>query len=260
MAIEKVIYDFGANEGSNLPYYLARADRVVAVEANPKLVSLLRDRFAGEISSGHLVVEPVAVSDGTSDDHEFYIHKKDSGWSQIDTPSEEKIRNFTKISVESVAGVDLVSKYGEPHYMKLDLEGYDSVLLRHLFSHDIRPRYLSAEFHKASVFTTIYEEGCYEWFKLVEGNRSRGSSYSTQNPGSNGRLERVAHPKEGAGPFGEEVPGPWVVGRNFFHALGLAGIGWRDIHATLDPTGPTSKGMLTMVRAGARTLGSYLRG
>ena len=35
---KKVIIDFGANKGQNINYYLLKADIVVCVEANPKLV------------------------------------------------------------------------------------------------------------------------------------------------------------------------------------------------------------------------------
>jgi hypothetical protein len=31
----KIIYDLGANNGDDIPYYLLKADTVVAVEANP---------------------------------------------------------------------------------------------------------------------------------------------------------------------------------------------------------------------------------
>jgi predicted RNA methylase len=45
MGTKTVIYDFGANVGSNLGYYLAKADRVVAVEANPALCRAIEERF-----------------------------------------------------------------------------------------------------------------------------------------------------------------------------------------------------------------------
>jgi len=49
MADLKVIYDFGANRGDNIPYYLMKSDRVVAIEANPVLCNIIRERFSDEI-------------------------------------------------------------------------------------------------------------------------------------------------------------------------------------------------------------------
>ena len=34
---KKVIYDIGSNNGDDIPYYLMKCDKVVAVEANPLL-------------------------------------------------------------------------------------------------------------------------------------------------------------------------------------------------------------------------------
>lgn len=34
---KKVIYDFGSNNGDDIPYYLEKSDLVVAVEANASL-------------------------------------------------------------------------------------------------------------------------------------------------------------------------------------------------------------------------------
>ena len=45
-AMKKVIYDFGANNGVDIPYYLLKADLVIAVEANPKLCAQIQDRFS----------------------------------------------------------------------------------------------------------------------------------------------------------------------------------------------------------------------
>lgn len=45
----RVICDVGANNGDNIPYYLHKADRVVAIEANPDLVSGMQKRALQEI-------------------------------------------------------------------------------------------------------------------------------------------------------------------------------------------------------------------
>ena len=46
------IFDFGANKGQNLSYFLSRADRVVAIEAVPEFCRGIETRFAKEILAG----------------------------------------------------------------------------------------------------------------------------------------------------------------------------------------------------------------
>ena len=50
-----VIYDFRANNGDDVDYCLLKADKVVAVEANPTLANLIRERFADAIATDRLV-------------------------------------------------------------------------------------------------------------------------------------------------------------------------------------------------------------
>ena len=55
--MKKIIYDFGANNGDNIPYYLLKSDLVIAVEANPELCNLIKNRFNKEIEDIKLIVE-----------------------------------------------------------------------------------------------------------------------------------------------------------------------------------------------------------
>lgn len=61
--MKKVIYDFGANNGDDIPYYLLKADVVVAVEANPKLCNAISNRFENYISDGRLFVENCVLAE-----------------------------------------------------------------------------------------------------------------------------------------------------------------------------------------------------
>ena len=40
--MKKIIYDFGANNGDNIEYYLLKSDLVIAVEANPELCDFIK--------------------------------------------------------------------------------------------------------------------------------------------------------------------------------------------------------------------------
>jgi hypothetical protein len=60
MRHEKLIYDFG----DDIDYYLNKADKVVAVEANPLLCKQIEERFRKKIGDGRLFIENCVVTSG----------------------------------------------------------------------------------------------------------------------------------------------------------------------------------------------------
>ena len=74
--MKKIIYDFGANKGDDIPYYLKRADFVVAVEADPGLCEIMRNRFQQQIKSGRVIVENHVITVDALTEVPFYKHKK----------------------------------------------------------------------------------------------------------------------------------------------------------------------------------------
>ena len=57
----ELILDLGAHRGQDLPYYLRKAKKVVAVEANPVLCNHLRSTFREELRDKRLYLEEGAV-------------------------------------------------------------------------------------------------------------------------------------------------------------------------------------------------------
>ena len=45
-------------------------------------------------------------------------------------------------------------------------------------------------------------------------------------------LFNIPFPHHSAGPFGNDISGPWMTSDNIFKVLSFAGLGWKDIHAT----------------------------
>ena len=43
--MKKIIYDFGAARGENIPYYLLKSDLVVAVEADPDNYNFIKKKI-----------------------------------------------------------------------------------------------------------------------------------------------------------------------------------------------------------------------
>lgn len=228
----KVIYDIGANNGDNLPYYLLKADKVVAVEANPILVEAIQHRFASEINADRIVVEPVVVTcDSGLGIVPFYINHGIHQMSQIAEPTINEVGNFSQVDLPSRALVDIVIEHGHPFYIKIDVEGHDHFLLNSLFSHDIFPPYLSAESHLVEVFATFVANGGYDSFKIVDGSRVQ---HVYGNHAVETEIGPIIHkfPAHCAGPFGNDIIGHWQNAATFLHTLARHGLGWKDIHGS----------------------------
>jgi hypothetical protein len=72
----RIIYDLGANKGDNIPYYLKKADKIVAMEASHILANQIRARFTESISDGRLILHNcVLTCENDSPKVNFYIHK-----------------------------------------------------------------------------------------------------------------------------------------------------------------------------------------
>ena len=227
---KKIIYDFGSNNGDDIPYYLLKSDLVVAVEANPVLCDHIKNRFIEEISNGSLIVENcILTAEKSANEVAFYVHKHHHVLSQFPKPNH--VENFEVIFLQSKNVTELIREYGYPYYVKIDIEHYDQMILRELFNSNITPPYISSESHSIEVFSALVSLGKYNAFKLVDGRsvstRYKDADVSTKNGGI-----KYSFPHHSAGPFGDDISGPWISAANFVQVLDLAGLGWKDIHAT----------------------------
>ena len=227
---KKIIYDFGSNNGDDIPYYLLKSDLVIAVEANPILCDLIEIRFKDQISNGTLIVENCVISIGkTSEKVPFYIHKNHHVLSQFPKPVNDA--QFEEVSLPSKNVIELIQKYGDPHYIKIDIEHYDEIILRELFLNNIVPPYISAESHSIDVFATLVALGKYNSFKLVDGG-TVSSRYQDYDIFTTDGSVKYSFPPHSAGPFGNDISGQWMTSENFFRVLAFSGLGWKDIHAS----------------------------
>jgi FkbM family methyltransferase len=227
-----IIYDFGSNNGDDIPYYLLKADLVVAVEANPALAKQIQSRFAREIHDGRLAVENcVLTADVGAPAVSFYVNHSEHVLSQFPRPTE--MEGFTEVSLPARSVVDVIAAYGQPTYVKIDIEHYDEAILEALFAHDIRPPFISAESHSIEVFALMVTAGRYRSFNLVDG-RSVSTRYRRHAIRSRDGEQPYSFPYDSAGPFGEDIIGSWMTPDNFFVHLASEGLGWKDIHATTE--------------------------
>jgi FkbM family methyltransferase len=230
MSQQKIIYDFGSNNGDDIPYYLKKGDMVIAIEANPFLCKQIENRFLSDIQNGRLFIENcVLTADEVGKEVCFYIHKRDPVLSRF--PKPDNIHDFEEalLPCQSVLGV--IQRYGDPYYIKIDIEHYDHLILRTLFLNGIQPPFISAESHCIEVFSLLVSLGKYNAFKLVDG-RTVSKKYNKYSIVSNNGRELYSFPYDSAGPFGDDIAGEWMTAENFFRLLAFEGLGWKDIHAT----------------------------
>lgn len=228
----KIIYDFGSNNGDDIPYYLLKSNLVVAVEANPLLCNHIKSRFSWEIAEGRLVVENCVLDVGHSTENvPFFIHKHNHVWSQLPTPAEAIINQFNKVYLPAKNVIDIIKSYGDPYYIKIDIEHYDQVILNYLFLNNIFPPYLSAESHSIDIFCLFVALGNYKSFKLVDG-ATVSTKYKDCEITTNSGSEIYSFPHHSAGPFGSDIKGDWMTRNNFARLLLFAELGWKDIHVS----------------------------
>lgn len=125
----KLVFDIGANIGNTVSEFLLKSDKVVCFEPNPKLASLLRGKFEGT----SVIVDERGVSNKNGI-QTFKISNADT----ISTLSEDWITNsrFTKsynwnnhVQIETVTLDSIIEEYGEPDYIKIDVEGHEFEVL-----------------------------------------------------------------------------------------------------------------------------------
>ena len=227
---KKIIYDFGSNNGDDISYYLLKSDLVIAVEANPVLCNHIKKRFKQQILNGNLIVENCVLNTEVSSGQvNFYIHKTDHVLSQF--PKPRNYDEYNEVLLPSKNVIELIKKYGDPYYIKIDIENYDEMILRELFINNIMPPYISSESHSINIFTSLVALGRYKSFKLVDGS-SVSKRYKNYNINTNNGNVKYSFPHHSAGPFGNDISGPWMTPENFFRFLAFAGLGWKDIHAS----------------------------
>lgn len=237
--MKKVIYDFGANNGDDIPYYLLRSDVVVALEANPKLCEAIRSRFANEITNGRVKVENfVLARQSDQEGVPFYLHRNDNLLSQFPEPEPEELASFERVVLPAISAAELIAKHGQPHYVKIDLERYDGEVLKSLFENDIFPPYISGESHSPEVICLLIALGGYDAFKLVDGHTVSGVYQNCVLANTDGSSHSYSFPHHSAGPFGNDIHGEWLSGEEMLRKLALQGYGWKDIHASKPDTAP----------------------
>jgi FkbM family methyltransferase len=230
--MKKIIYDFGAARGENIPYYLLKSDLVIAIEANPSNCTYIKKKFEREINQKKLFLENCILSEDNDTKKKFYIHKKNYLLGQYPKPNNKLLPNFFETEITSKDVIKIIEHYGKPYYIKIDVEKFDEIILKRILSHNINPNYISVEATHFNIFKLISSLDTYNSFKLVEGNNVE-YIYKKTLINVNSTKKKYSFVKNSAGPFGNDIYGFWINKENFTQLMEFKKYGWRDIHCSL---------------------------
>jgi FkbM family methyltransferase len=141
----KLIFDVGANDGSDTAYYLGLGYSVVSIEADPRLADGLRVRFAAEMAGGRVTVVNAAVTERDVGRVGFYVGRDNTESSLIPAMAERSGPGAEQIGVIGRSLCSLFGEYGLPWYCKIDIEGYDAQAVMGMAGCGGRPPYISCE-------------------------------------------------------------------------------------------------------------------
>ena len=145
---DNLIFDVGANIGIYADVFTELGARVVAIEPNPECVRFLRSLA----QRTKLSVEACAVSDRAGS---IKLQLSDNGllstanpeWRSVveQNPDYSGSHFVGEVEVETVTLDQVAERHGIPHFVKIDVEGFDD---RALFGMSFRPSMLSFEFNR----------------------------------------------------------------------------------------------------------------
>ena len=250
-----MIFDIGMHIGQDTKYYLELGYKVIAIEANPELIKSAEILFSKHIKENRLILLNVGISNKNGI-MPFYRNLDKSEWSSFD--KEIGTRNnseFEIINIECLTTDSLFTKFGIPHYLKIDIEGFDYYCLNDIDSKN-KPKFVSCEASDITWFDILYEKG-YTKFKLLsQGDdfipinikKEKSNYYPIYLKIKNGIKKRLQNKIKynfdfgSSGPFGENTKGEWLTykdARKLFEIFStgkngkpLNNISWFDIHAT----------------------------
>jgi FkbM family methyltransferase len=144
-----VALDVGGYDGNDTAHYLRMGcfQKVVCIEADPSRAAQIAARFAAEIKTGACEVLNIAVGDreGTLP---FYLSRRMPIWNSFDRASAARGGEVDEIFVTTKRFADVLALYGQPDFVKIDVEGADWMCLQSMASTPYIPRYLSCEASK----------------------------------------------------------------------------------------------------------------
>jgi len=230
--MKKIIYDLGCGDGSNLPYYFLKADQVIAVEANKKLCEIITKKFKKEIRKKKLIIVNLIITNKQDKLNDiFFIHRYNNLLGQYPIPTKQK-EHYFPVTVPSKNIISIINTYGDPYYIKIDLENYDNIILTKILCNKIKHTYLSVEANNIETLNILSKYGKYHAYKIINGKKINKASTNYIITNKLKKKIKYFFPRNSAGPFGEDINGDWMTYTNLQKMMKYAKIGWNDIHCS----------------------------
>jgi len=140
----QTIFDIGMYDASDTEYYLSQGHRVVAIEANSELIARASKRFSTDLAENRLVLVHAALSDVSGQEVTLHLSGDDLGSSSLFEGMVASRSPSGNATVKTVDLGDMISTYGCPYFMKVDIEGADRFAVLSL-QRDMRPEFVSFE-------------------------------------------------------------------------------------------------------------------
>lgn len=229
-----LIYDLGMNNGDDTDFYLKRGFVVVAIEANPSLCQMAEDRFAEAIAAGKLTIINAAIGDHDGE-VTFHVNLENHHWSSTDINWAGRDESACEaITVACVSLASLYIRHGVPHFMKIDVEGADMMVLEQVVAGPSLPNLISVEDCRFGFdYARIMADAGYTSFQLVDQSGIGGSRDAVSGH---------VFEQGSSGLFGPDLPDSWEAYSDFVETYSTTvrtreGVRlaprthWWDIHA-----------------------------
>ena len=199
-----LIYDIGLHRALDARFYLSKGFRVVGVEASSQLCDIVRQENGSTIRSGALTVVQRALHERSNETVQFYINPEKDDWGSLDRANAEKgVGHAEEVCAQTISLEDLLLAYGEPYYIKCDIEGGDAIFVRSLLSSSCRPPFVSIEATSGEDVARLLACG-YDRFQVV--NQYVNPSVKCPLPAREGRYVDAMFTHHMSGLFGRELP------------------------------------------------------
>jgi len=197
------IFDLGFYDGADTKQYLEGGFCVKAFEADPYLAQLAVTNFGVWMSTGQLALANVALSPADSKGAEwkpFYLSKCTREWNSFYAtvgcrscvpPHVQDASACVQIPVRAMPCSVVFTSFGQPFYLKLDIEGAEPGCFDAMLAKEARPflpQFVSSEITELSYLDKLYKIG-FRSFKLVRQDSLHSGAGSHSGPWGNNALD-----------------------------------------------------------------------
>lgn len=145
----ELVVDVGMHQADDTAYYLGKGYDVLAIDAHPDFCAQAMERFAAEIASGRLTVRNVGIAESPGE-LTFWSSTR-TEWSSFFKDNATKGgASATPIVVPTVRFADLLGEFPVPLYVKIDIEGNDTLCVHELERCSALPAYVSFESYEGA--------------------------------------------------------------------------------------------------------------